>query len=81
MEFMSNESNQAQIATPREVFARLHRFVLDYDADSQAELFAPEAVWEFPFAPAGIPRRIEGREAIRSLGKLSLGLTSTLKIA
>ena len=69
---MSNESNQAQVPTPREVFDRLHRFVLDYDADSQAELFAPEAVWEFPFAPEGIPRCIEGREAVRSLGKIGM---------
>lgn len=69
---MSKVSNQTQAATPREVFDRLHRFVLDYDAESQAQLFAPEAVWEFPFAPEGIPRRIEGREAVRSLGKMGM---------
>jgi ketosteroid isomerase-like protein len=69
---VSNISNQSQFATPREVFDRLHRFVLNYDADNQAELFASNAVWEFPFAPEGIPRRIEGREKIRALAKTGM---------
>ncbi|MBI1881724.1 MAG: nuclear transport factor 2 family protein [Chloroflexi bacterium] len=69
---MSKLSNQPQFATPREVFDRLHHFVLGYDADNQAELFASDAVWEFPFAPEGIPRRIEGREKIRSIAKTGM---------
>jgi ketosteroid isomerase-like protein len=27
-------------------------------------LFAPDAVLEFPFAPAGVPRRVAGRDAL-----------------
>lgn len=32
--------------------------------DEWAELFAPDAVLEFPFAPAGMPRQVKGREAL-----------------
>ncbi|WP_410668679.1 nuclear transport factor 2 family protein [Amycolatopsis sp. cmx-4-68] len=28
------------------------------------ELFAPDAVLEFPFAPVGVPRRVTGRDAL-----------------
>jgi ketosteroid isomerase-like protein len=52
--------------SPREVFERLHRAVQDdYDMETQAALFAEDGALEWPFAPAGMPRRIEGREAIR----------------
>jgi ketosteroid isomerase-like protein len=52
--------------SPREVFERLHRAVQDdYDMETQAALFAEDGVLEWPFAPAGMLRRIEGREAIR----------------
>jgi ketosteroid isomerase-like protein len=52
--------------SPREVFECLHRAVQDdYDMDTQAALFAEDGVLEWPFAPAGMARRIEGREAIR----------------
>ncbi|MNK02011.1 putative PhzA/B-like protein [compost metagenome] len=32
--------------------------------DEWANLFAPDAVLEFPFAPAGMPRQVQGREAL-----------------
>jgi uncharacterized protein len=32
--------------------------------DEWAALFAPDAVLEFPFAPAGVPRRVTGRDAL-----------------
>lgn len=32
--------------------------------DEWAELFAPDAVLEFPYAPAGVPRRVTGRDAL-----------------
>ncbi len=52
--------------TPRAVFERLHRAVRDdYDMDTQADLYAPDGILEMPFAPAGAPRRIAGREEIR----------------
>ncbi len=69
---MSNLSNQPPFDTSREVFDRLHRLVLNYDADGQADLFAPDGVWEFPFASEGIPRRLEGREQIRAIGKMGM---------
>ena len=50
---------------PRQVVERVHRLVLDGDIEGQADLFAPDGVLEWPFAPAGVPARLEGREAIR----------------
>lgn len=32
--------------------------------DEWVTLFAPDAVLEFPFAPAGVPRKVVGREAL-----------------
>ena len=32
--------------------------------DEWVELFAPDAVLEFPFAPVGVPRRVTGRDAL-----------------
>jgi len=32
--------------------------------DEWVELFAANAVLEFPYAPEGVPRRVEGREAL-----------------
>jgi ketosteroid isomerase-like protein len=32
--------------------------------DEWVKLFAPDAVLEFPFAPAGVPRRVTGRDAL-----------------
>ena len=52
---------------PREVVERIHRLVLDGDVEGQADLFAPDGVLEWPFAPAGVPARLEGREAIRQV--------------
>jgi ketosteroid isomerase-like protein len=53
--------------TPYEVFELKERRVLDYDMGGQADLFAEDGVMEFPFAPPGVPRRLEGREAIRTV--------------
>ncbi len=52
---------------PREVVERIHRLVLDGDVEGQADLFAPDGVLEWPFAPAGVPTRLEGRQAIREV--------------
>src|SRR4029453_5114134 len=38
---------------------------MNFDMDAQADLYAVEGVLEWPFAPDGMPRRVEGREAIR----------------
>jgi uncharacterized protein len=52
-------------ATPAEVLAQRRRLTLSGDADGLADLYAPDAVIETPFAPPGMPARLEGREAIR----------------
>ena len=54
-------------ATPADVLARRRHLILNGDADGFADLFAPDAVIELPFAgPPGMPARLEGREAIRA---------------
>ena len=53
-------------ATSADVLARRCYLTLNGDADGLADLFAPDAVIEAPFAgPPGMPARLEGREAIR----------------
>ena len=52
--------------TPADVLARRRHLTLNGDADGLADLFAPDAVIEAPFAGhSGMPARLEGREAIR----------------
>ena len=57
-------------ATPADVLARRRELMLDGDADGFADLFAPDAVFEFSFhGPPGTPVRLEGREAIREYSR------------
>jgi uncharacterized protein len=56
-------------ATPADVLAQRHRLTLGGDADGLADLYAPDAVVESPFAPPGVPARLEGREAIREYSR------------
>ncbi|MGW2249272.1 nuclear transport factor 2 family protein [Kitasatospora sp. NPDC001660] len=53
-------------ASPLDVLARFRRAILDKDADALADLYAPDAVHEFPFLFPGMPERHEGREAVRA---------------
>jgi uncharacterized protein len=53
--------------TPRRLLERTHTLILEGRLDEYADLFADDAVFEIPFAPAGVPRRVEGRDAIRAL--------------
>jgi uncharacterized protein len=53
--------------TPRQLLERTHTLILEGRLDDYADLFAEDGVFEIPFAPAGVPRRIEGRDALRSL--------------
>jgi uncharacterized protein (TIGR02246 family) len=55
--------------TPADVLAQRRRLTLSGDADGLADLFAPDAVIEAPFAPPGTPARLEGREAIREYSR------------
>jgi uncharacterized protein (TIGR02246 family) len=54
------------VATPADILARRRRLILSGDADGYADLFAPDAVTEMPFAPPGAPSRLAGREAVRA---------------
>jgi uncharacterized protein (TIGR02246 family) len=56
-------------ATPTEVLARRRHLILSGNADGFADLFAPDAVIETPFAPPGAPSRLAGREAIREYAR------------
>jgi ketosteroid isomerase-like protein len=51
----------------REVLARYHQAMLDKSADDLADLYATDAVHEFPFEVPGWPAKLSGREEIRSL--------------
>jgi uncharacterized protein len=52
--------------SPREVFKQVLRAIQDVRMDLYTDLFAADATFELPFAPPGVPRRIEGRDAIRA---------------
>src|ERR1700746_1286476 len=56
-------------ATPADVLAERRRLILSGDADGFADLFAPDAVIEAPFAPPGAPARLAGREAIHEYSR------------
>jgi uncharacterized protein len=58
--------------TPADVLAQRRRLTLSGDADGLADLYAPDAVIESPFAPSGAPARLAGREAIRDYSRLVL---------
>lgn len=62
-------TNSTEIAGDRErAIETVRRFfdALDaIDIDAFLELWADDGVQEMPFAPAGFPRRLEGRAAIR----------------
>ncbi|MFF2330778.1 MULTISPECIES: nuclear transport factor 2 family protein [unclassified Streptomyces] len=57
---------EASARTPREVLGRYHQAMLDKSADDLADLYAVDALHEFPFASPGFPARYEGREAVRA---------------
>jgi ketosteroid isomerase-like protein len=47
------------------IVERYHQAMYDKSADALADLYAADAVHEFPFTSPGFPDRFEGREAIR----------------
>jgi ketosteroid isomerase-like protein len=51
---------------PRAVLDRYRRAILDKSADDLADLYAPDAVHEFPFRFPGLPARYRGREEVRA---------------
>ncbi len=53
--------------------------------DGYVEMYAPDAIHEFPFAPEGSIQRLEGREAIAAYmrqipGRVRLGSMSDIRI-
>ncbi|WP_214410511.1 nuclear transport factor 2 family protein [Sphaerisporangium fuscum] len=52
--------------TPREVLTRYHRAMVDRSADDLADLYAADAVHDFPFPAPGFPARLNGREEVRA---------------
>jgi uncharacterized protein len=74
---LADASEASVTPSPHDVVERVHRLAADYDLTGQAELYAEHGVLEWPFAPAGAPRRIEGRERIRQvLGSLQESVRS-----
>ncbi len=65
-----SESREAAVSrTPQEIFERhVHAGALTRNADALAENFTEDGVFEAPLMPAGaaFPRRLVGREEIRS---------------
>ncbi|MGI5125638.1 nuclear transport factor 2 family protein [Pseudonocardia sp. CA-107938] len=51
-------------AGPREVLDRFRTVVLEQSVEGLREVYAADAVQEFPFAFPGVPTRLEGRDAI-----------------
>ncbi|MCQ9129222.1 nuclear transport factor 2 family protein [Streptomyces hilarionis] len=51
-------------ASPADLYRHSLRLLLNKDVTAWVALWAEDAVMEFPFAPEGRPRRLEGREAI-----------------
>ena len=54
------------MVAPADVFDHAMRCLLASDASAYADLFAPDAVVHWPFALEGWPKRLDGREAIRT---------------
>jgi ketosteroid isomerase-like protein len=51
--------------SPREVVEQVRRMVAG-EGVQFADLFAPDGVLHYPFAPPGMPRELRGQEAIRA---------------
>src|SRR4051794_14927528 len=53
------------VATSREVVEQVLRASREQDTDAFVSLIAPDGYVEWPYLPAGMPSRVEGRERIR----------------
>jgi uncharacterized protein len=47
-------------AGPREVLERFHQAAIDQSLASMVDLYADDAVHEFPFTWPGVPSRLQG---------------------
>ncbi|OUD01298.1 nuclear transport factor 2 family protein [Streptomyces swartbergensis] len=50
--------------TPADLYRHSLRLLLEKDIPAWVGLWAEDGVMEFPFAPPGRPRRLEGKEAV-----------------
>ncbi|WP_217255066.1 nuclear transport factor 2 family protein [Streptomyces sp. AC602_WCS936] len=50
--------------SPADLYRHSLRLLLDKDIAAWTGLWADDGVMEFPFAPEGWPRRLEGKEAV-----------------
>jgi uncharacterized protein len=53
-------------AGPREVLARFQQAAIERSLTSMVDLYAEDAIHEFPFTRPGVPSRLQGREQIRT---------------
>ncbi|MQS14093.1 nuclear transport factor 2 family protein [Streptomyces kaniharaensis] len=58
---------------PLDILARYRQAMLDKDADALADLYAVDAVHDFPFLFPGVPERYQGREEVRAGYRRSWG--------
>ncbi|MGV9677771.1 nuclear transport factor 2 family protein [Nocardia sp. NPDC003482] len=49
---------------PRAVLERFRQAAIDQSVEAMTELYAEDAVHEFPFSRPGLPTRLEGRDRI-----------------
>ncbi len=65
--------------------ARAGKALAAGDIDGWMEIYSPEAVHEFPFAPEGAPQRLQGRDAIAAYmrqlpGRIRFGTFSDIRV-
>jgi uncharacterized protein len=58
---------------PVELFQHVLRLFLEGNTEAHVELLAEDVVFEFPFAPQGMPRRLEGKAAAAGHLRHNLG--------
>lgn len=54
-------------SSPGEIVQRRRKLAGAGDREAEIELFAPDAVVEFPFAPPGVPARFQGHAEIMQM--------------
>jgi uncharacterized protein len=67
------------VKTPREVVEDVRKMVAG-EGGAFADLFAPDGVLRYPFAPPGTPRELRGPDAIRAFHGRSGGARDTLRM-
>ena len=70
----AEEGDATRRAAAQHAVAEHLRLTAAGRTDEWVTLFAPDAVLEFPVAPAGVPQRVTGRDALRAHEQLSRDL-------